>query len=139
MRSRSALLLAPWLLVFALFAACDGQGEGQACALLNGNADCQNGLVCKFVQGVSGDRCCPANVSLSTTAVCGVQQNGSDASTAAPPLDGSAAQPGEGGDVGTAEGGDDATANATVGDDGAAEATTAPDGNVTNTPDAASE
>ncbi len=103
MRLRPALLLAPWFLVLALSAGCNGQGEGQVCSPLNGNADCADNLVCMTEQGAIGARCCPSDISLSTTAVCGVHQSGLDADTSAPPLDAS-------------EAGDDAFEDTTVAD-----------------------
>jgi hypothetical protein len=55
----------------ALFAACNGQGEGDICDQRNGNNDCQNGYGCTqpsppFV----GDRCCPGDPSLATVPAC---------------------------------------------------------------------
>jgi hypothetical protein len=61
-----------WLAGLALSAACDGQGEGQACDPANGNNDCQDGYECTSTlpPGTLGSRCCPGVRSLATTAIC---------------------------------------------------------------------
>jgi hypothetical protein len=110
MRFRPALLLAPWFLVLILFAGCNGQGEGQVCSTRNGNTDCADNLTCTIEPSALGARCCPADISQSTTAVCGVHQNGLDADTSAPPLD-------------AADGGDDASEDTTLAADTADTAT----------------
>jgi hypothetical protein len=88
MGNRSLLRLSPWVFAFFIAAACAGQGEGQLCSTLNGNADCASGLTCVARAPAVGDRCCPSDVNLSTTAVCGVHSGTLTADSAAPPLDG---------------------------------------------------
>lgn len=68
-----ALLLAGGLT--AALAACSRQGEGERCSLLNGNRDCDGGLVCtpasELRSGDDGvDRCCPVEVSSDTDRRC---------------------------------------------------------------------
>jgi hypothetical protein len=72
------------LVPFALFAgvaaliasiACSNQGEGDYCDLLNGDNDCQSGLICTTPPGLAGmpgtnTRCCPPSAAQATKAVC---------------------------------------------------------------------
>jgi hypothetical protein len=73
--------LPPVLAVFAiaLALACQGQGEGAPCDLNNnGSGDCQGGLTCRAVPGVTGTRCCPTT-GTSSTVDCTGTQGGVDA------------------------------------------------------------
>lgn len=62
--------------------ACSNSGEGDRCEFLNGNDDCQSGLVCtpasQFTNsgGSNVDRCCPADRSQATVAICGLNSGG---------------------------------------------------------------
>jgi hypothetical protein len=71
----------PAVLLFAFFVfataavACSNQGEGDLCDPNNGNNDCQDGLQCTAMNGVTGAvanryRCCPVLPALPTTAAC---------------------------------------------------------------------
>jgi hypothetical protein len=111
MRIRSALFLVPVLFVALL--ACNGEGQGQPCdpnAGNGGNDDCQSPLVCTTNPNpyTTGSRCCPADLSQSTTfeccpaggaAGCTVAGLGPDANPAPPdtgtPDTGSAAEAGK--------------------------------------------
>jgi hypothetical protein len=69
----------------ALFAACNGQSEGDICDPRNGNNDCQNGYACTAPMApYMGNRCCPGDLSLATAPACKVGVAAIDASTAAP-------------------------------------------------------
>jgi hypothetical protein len=55
-----------WLVIVgvsSLLFACSKQGQGERCELLNGNADCESGLVCASARELRAkdevDRCCP--------------------------------------------------------------------------------
>ncbi|AKV03220.1 hypothetical protein AKJ09_09883 [Labilithrix luteola] len=56
--------------------ACSNSGEGDRCEFLNGNDDCQDGLVCtpasQFTNagGSNTDRCCPADRNQATVPIC---------------------------------------------------------------------
>jgi|HubBroStandDraft_6_1064221.scaffolds.fasta_scaffold833043_2 hypothetical protein len=72
---------APALLLFAVLAsltalvACSNQGEGEYCDPMNGDNDCQSGLVCIAAPGLTGmftSRCCPMSAADATTAACGL-------------------------------------------------------------------
>ncbi len=99
-RALASLLAAFALGAVALGAACSGQGEGERCSVLadnGGNEDCAGALLCVAsgqLNGSSSDRCCPADRTQATTAVCAVQSAvGIDAGL--PPEGGTA----EGGDL----------------------------------------
>lgn len=92
----SAIVLATGLVA----SSCADGGEGDACSTLNGNDDCQDGLVCKDKDNVhyTHDVCCPQAVQLATTPVCaeqvgsvvsegGLPPEGGTADTGAPPSD----------------------------------------------------
>lgn len=76
-------------IVLALLAlgACSNQSEGMICSINadnGGNDDCQDGLTCQTITGVTGARCCPPDRNQATTAVC--QLNGGSGNfDAAPP------------------------------------------------------
>lgn len=68
-----ALLLAVGLGVST--GACSRQSEGERCSPLNGNQDCDGGLVCTPANELRGgddgvDRCCPAEESSDTDPRC---------------------------------------------------------------------
>lgn len=92
-RARSYKLVSVFLAVglagFVALSACSNYGEGERCETLNGNDDCDDGLVCTPKSQLtapfnSSDRCCPSDRTLATTTACAVPQNavGTDA---APP------------------------------------------------------
>jgi hypothetical protein len=71
--------------IFFAFGGCSDQGEGERCQTLNGNDDCQNGLVCVCATPLNcintsygfvnppyntSDRCCPSERALATTPQC---------------------------------------------------------------------
>jgi hypothetical protein len=96
----------------ALF-ACSNQAEGERCESLQGNDDCQDGLICyqaALLIGTTSDRCCPQDRSQATTQVCRAATNGiGDAGfvDTGPP---SAADAGDAGSASTSDA--DATADA---------------------------
>ena len=66
MTLRFAVRALPAVFVAALAFACQGQGEGAPCDTANNvSGDCQSGLTCRSVPGVSGFRCCPTGPSNS--------------------------------------------------------------------------
>lgn len=72
----------------SFFAACSNQGEGERCSKLaenQGNADCQDGLVCTFISDTEGERCCPADPNQATSSACRRPSSGG-ADVAPPPL-----------------------------------------------------
>jgi len=91
-----------WILLVPLFTgsalgACSDQGEGEICSLLSdnsGNNDCQSGLTCQAIPGVNGARCCPADRTQATTAVCSLNNGVLDASPAPPDATGGAVDSG---------------------------------------------
>lgn len=91
MRSSYVFLVAVFVLaVSALSNGCQQQGEGDVCdprAGNNGNADCQNGLVCtqpsQLAAGTQGYRCCPGDPALAT-GVCALGQSSVPEDSAAP-------------------------------------------------------
>jgi hypothetical protein len=62
----------PWLLLALLTVACAEQGEGERCELSNDDNDCEPGLVCTSLSGLTGETtgavCCPQ--SNFTTRIC---------------------------------------------------------------------
>lgn len=64
------------LLAVSLFPSCTNQGEGDRCSTLNGNDDCQDGLVCTPGSALNPpqntDICCPSDRSQATTTVCSI-------------------------------------------------------------------
>ena len=70
----------------AVAVACASQAEGERCDSLNGNDDCTSGLVCypqTQLRDTVSDRCCPADRSKATAAVCQIAVDilGADAAT----------------------------------------------------------
>lgn len=61
------------LLALALTVACAKQPEGGRCERTNDNNDCESGLECVSLQGLSGESegavCCPRNTN-ATTEIC---------------------------------------------------------------------
>lgn len=62
----------PWLFLALLTFACAEQGEGERCELSNDDNDCEPGLVCTSLSGLTGETtgavCCPQ--SDFTTRIC---------------------------------------------------------------------
>lgn len=58
-------------LVFAT-PSCSDQSEGERCDRANGDADCEDGLICKSKQdlGTSSDICCPPELAQTTDLAC---------------------------------------------------------------------
>jgi len=60
--------------IVAVVAACSNMGEGERCEALNGNDDCNSGLVCYPAAQLSNnspsDRCCPVDRSQARAPVC---------------------------------------------------------------------
>jgi hypothetical protein len=83
MSLRLASTLVALLFAACMAAACQQQGQGQPCDRANGvNNDCQSGLACVSVQGVTGTRCCPApGVTPSSPDCNGTTTGTGDAST----------------------------------------------------------
>lgn len=79
-----SLLAMPVLAAGILIVACSDEGEGQPCSLLNGSNDCQANLTCQTVVNAQGARCCPMDLSQSTTPECSLPNGGVDASSAPP-------------------------------------------------------
>jgi hypothetical protein len=85
MRSRlTAIALPLLLLAIGMATACGSQGEGQRCDKLNGNDDCDTGLICQDVPVPAGASiCCPQTgtssvpLCLSVTGVTGSPDAGS--------------------------------------------------------------
>ena len=72
----------------SFFAACSNQGEGERCSKLaenQGNADCQDGLVCTFISDTEGERCCPPDPNQATSSACR-RPSSIGADVAPPPL-----------------------------------------------------
>lgn len=78
--------------------ACSNQGEGERCEFLNGNDDCQDGLVClpRSAQNNSSlgvvnppfnnsDRCCPPDRSQATHPACVIPRSPVSDASAPPP------------------------------------------------------
>jgi len=72
MKTASTLLRAGVIsaaVAFALLVGCQIQREGERCSLLNGDHDCEEGLVCTAASSLSGDdgvnRCCPDSGSVT--------------------------------------------------------------------------
>jgi hypothetical protein len=65
------LLLAFAAALIAAAPGCSRQGEGERCDTLNGDEDCNSGLVCvgKAQLGQNSDTCCPASL-VSTDRRC---------------------------------------------------------------------
>jgi hypothetical protein len=83
--SRSALFrslgVAVALSLVAAAPGCSRQAEGDRCDSQNGNADCEDGLVCRTAGSLNApsDVCCPATGEATTTACRGQSQAGLDA------------------------------------------------------------
>jgi hypothetical protein len=107
MRTRLALVLpAAALLAVLASGACSNQGEGEACdsrADNQGTSDCQDGLVCRSISGVSGPRCCPPPGQQTSSAVCAGNTGALPDASPAPPEDG--ATESGGAEAGAGEGG----------------------------------
>jgi hypothetical protein len=60
---------------------CSRQAEGDRCDSQNGNADCEDGLVCRTAGSLNApsDVCCPATGDATTAACRGQSQAGLDA------------------------------------------------------------
>ena len=58
--------------LLCLTPACDKQAQGERCDQLNGNDDCQDGLVCTpgSQVGQKKDVCCPSTLSEATDPRC---------------------------------------------------------------------
>jgi hypothetical protein len=125
----SSVLLAA-IAALALSAGCSNQGEGEFCDRLNGNTDCQDGLVCGTAPGIAAgsgntDRCCPVAPAQPTTAACSASSTTIEAGTDTPDAStdaGSGANAdGEAGAV--AEASTDAATEAAVSGDASGDAT----------------
>lgn len=65
-----------------LFGGCSHQNEGERCSLLNGNLDCDEGLLCIPAGNLRGgdddvDRCCPSGGDAITDSRCAPRIGGS--------------------------------------------------------------
>lgn len=100
-----AILVAQAIFGLVSLVACANMAEGDRCEVLNGNDDCQSGLVCLPAGQVNqpynnSDRCCPVDRSTATHPACTLLSN---------PVAGDAAPPGDSGpaiDSGVDAGGD---------------------------------
>ncbi len=102
--SRSALFrslgVAVALSLVAAAPGCSRQAEGDRCDSQNGNADCEDGLVCRTAGSLNApsDVCCPSTGEATTTACRGQSQAGLDAGI---PDTGTTTDAGTGTDTGT--------------------------------------
>lgn len=69
------------LFLIAAAPGCSRQAEGDRCDSQNGNADCEDGLVCRTAGSLNApsDVCCPATGEATTAACRGQSQAGLDA------------------------------------------------------------
>lgn len=83
-----------------LAAGCGTQAEGEYCSQLNGNDDCDPGLVCTPISGgTSGARCCPPAGRPTSVAACVERpKSGSGTSTGTGASEGDAASGGDAAD-----------------------------------------
>ncbi|MDB4946266.1 MAG: hypothetical protein JWP97_5800 [Labilithrix sp.] len=101
------------LAVFVTLSACSNNGEGERCQILNGNSDCQDGLVCTSAsaaatsEGGTGagstignggngyvnppyntsDRCCPSDRKTATHPACTEPNTSVGGEAGIPPAD----------------------------------------------------
>ena len=103
MRSHFLVVVLPCVLALFGGGACSDQAEGEPCD--PSVDDCQNGLTCQTISGVSGARCCPGDLQLATNPACSNQHAPLEASTEPPDASGDAAQ----GDAAAVEAGPEAS------------------------------
>jgi hypothetical protein len=124
MLSRSVAAFFFLLSTLALVGACNGQSEGDVCDPRNGNGDCRNGYACT-PKTLGGDRCCPTDLALVTTAACGLNQGASTDASSAAPVDDASSTDGDASDGDASDADGDATTEGDAADGDAADGATA--------------